>query len=1263
MKTMKLDRLTTPVLAILLASLNPLPGANGTAPKDWQNPRLTGVSNLPPHATMIICPDAQTAMKIGVAANAERSKSPFYRSLNGKWKYHYAQNHAGRVPDFWKPEFDDAKWTTIPVPANVEKHGFGIPIYVNIQYPWAKPWEPPFVPENDPNNTVNSYRKTFNVPKDWSGRRVLITFDGVNSFFYLWVNGQKVGMGKDSRTPVEFDLTPFVKPGENLLAVENFRWCDGSYLEDQDFWRMSGSFRDVYLWSPPNVHIRDFEVKTDLDAQYRDAKLSIAVTLENKSAQPAPATVEGVLLDAAGKEIARPRIQLRVAPDGSGGQAEILQSIPNPLKWTAETPNLYKLLLTLKDGAGKVLEVIPVNVGFRKVEIKNGDLLVNGQRVLFKGVNRHEIHPDLGQAVNVAGMIQDIFVMKQNNVNAVRTCHYPNHPAWYDLCDRYGLYLIDEANIESHGMGYGKESLANFPEWKDAHMDRTIRMVERDKNHPSVVIWSLGNEAGDGPNFEATSAWIKQRDASRPVHYERAGRRPHTDIVCPMYPPPRELAEYSSKPQTRPYIMCEYAHAMGNSSGNMWLYWDLIYSRPHLQGGFIWDWVDQAQRKPVPAQVSVTDLSKNALVCRVEKPVKVDDVQAGAVRVPESDALNIAGPLTLEVELKPAPGNGHRTFLSKGDSQWALQQTDRGLEFFVFGEGRWNTVNAALPADWIGQWHRVAGAFDGQVLRLFVDGKPVGEAACAAKVNRNAFLVMVGNNAENLTRPVAGVIREARIYSRALSATELANADRGADDALVLWLDLTKAKETKPAKSETYWAFGGDYGPPGTPSDQNFLCNGVVTPDRKPHPGMLEVKHIYQYIHCKPADLAARKLEVKNWFDFVILKNIAVVGWRLTGDGKELQKGELPAPDLAPRATTQLAIPVKPFTAQPGAEYFLEVSFRLKQDEPWVKKGHELAWDQFKLPDTEPAAGQDLLSLPKLSVTKSPTQAVISGKDFAVTFDKQAGTLASLKFNGAELIESPLRPDFWRAPTDNDRGRNMAQSQGVWRTAHEGVETRSVVVEAANASRLAVKVAQTLPKVGASWETTYTVLASGDILVDAKFAPTKTDLPKLSRLGMQMVLPAGFESITWFGPGPHETYCDRKDARVGLYSGAVAGQFFRDYVEPGETGNKVDVRWVALTNQKGVGLLAVGLPLLSVNAQHHTTDDLQSAEHPFELPKRDFTVLNLDWKQQGVGGDNSWGAWPHEQYLIPCQEQGYSFRLRPFRAGEDLGKLARTAVR
>jgi beta-galactosidase len=1046
-----------------------------TSRPDWLNPEMLGITNLPPHASMVVCPDVDTALSIAHRTNRERVKSPWYRSLNGDWKYHYAANHRGRVANFWAADFDDSAWGTIPVPSNVEMHGYGIPIYVNIRYPWPEPWNPPEVPADDPNNTVNHYRRTFTVPPDWAGRRVLITFDGVNSFFYLWVNGQKVGMGKDSRTPVEFDLTPYLKTGDNVIAVENFRWCDGSYLEDQDFWRLSGIFRDVYLWSPPNVHVRDFEVKTELDAAYRDAELKVDLVVENVTKTAVPVRVRGELRDAAGQVVVRPAVELSAAPGGET-RATLSAAVRDPLKWTAETPNLYQLLLTLEDASGGVThEVIPVNVGFRQVEIRDGYLLVNGQRILIKGTNRHETDPDLGQAITIESMIKDIVVMKQHNINAVRTSHYPNQPVWYDLCDQYGLYLVDEANIESHGMGYGEKTLAKVPEWAAAHMDRTVRMVERDKNHPSVIIWSLGNEAGDGPNFEATSAWIKQRDPSRPVHYERAEERPHTDIVCPMYARPERLRRYSEQTQTRPFILCEYSHAMGNSNGNLWLYWDLIYTRPHLQGGFIWDWVDQSLRQPVASK---------------------------------------------------------------------------------------------LP----------------------------------------------------------------RKFERASR------------------------------EDETFWAFGGDYGPPGTPSDQNFCDNGLVSPDRVPHPGLKELAHVYQYAHSKLVDPKARVVEVKNWYDFLNLRDIAVLHWQLTGDGRVLQSGSLAAPDVAPRATARVTLPVKAFRAEPGVEYFLDVSFRLKDDHPWAARGHEVAWDQFKLPDVAPAPALSIAKTAPLQIAADDATAVVSGDGFAVTFNRLAGTLTSYQTGGVELIQHPLRPDFWRAPIDNDRGRKMHESQGVWRRAHEDAVVENVTLNASNPKSVVVAVQSTLPRVGARWETTYTVLASGDVLVRAKFVPGAGQQPAIPRLGMQMVLPAGFDRIAWFGPGPHETYIDRKDARVGVYGGTVREQFVYDYAEPGESGNKVDVRWVALRNAQGFGLLATGLPLLSVNALHHTTDDLQAAEHPFELPHRDIVVLNLDWKQQGVGGDDSWGAWPHPQFLVPYETTEYSFRLRGLKPGDEPAQLARVAL-
>jgi beta-galactosidase len=517
-------------------------------------------------------------------------------------------------------------------------------------------------------------------------------------------------------------------------------------------------------------------------------------------------------------------------------------------------------------------------------------------------------------------------------------------------------------------------------------------------------------------------------------------------------------------------MLCEYAHAMGNSSGDLWSYWRLIYSKPHLQGAFVWDWVDQG-----------------------------------------------------------------------------LRQTQR-----------------PLPA---ARFEKVKGG------------------------------------------------------------------DR------------------------TFWAFGGDFGPRGTPSDDNFCCNGLVNPDRKPHPGLHEVKHVYQPIQCRATDRTGREIEIRNLHHFTNLKDLVAGSWRLQADGAEVQQGVLPELDIAPGAAKNLRIPVKPFQPVPGATYFLDLSFTLKKSASWAKAGHEVAWDQLELPDRAPGVLEED-SLPAPEVSQAGGRFTVTGKHFIAVFDQRAGGLVSWQHKDVELVRSPLRPDFWRAQTDNDRGRNMLGAQGVWRTAHQEAETRSMSAEAQ--TRKVVVHAQTyLPKVDATWKTEYHVQASGEILVKATFRPNKTNLPPLPRVGMQMTMPAGFQRLTWFGPGPQETYSDRKDARIDVYGGTVEEQFFADYTEPGETGNKVDVRWLALRNTRGAGLLALGEPRLSAKALHYETEDLNSAMHPFELTRRDYVTLNLDLVQQGVGGDDSWGAWPHAEYLMPCKEYGYSFRLRPVMPGDDLVRLAR----
>ncbi|MBN2408117.1 MAG: DUF4981 domain-containing protein, partial [Candidatus Aminicenantes bacterium] len=527
-----------------------------------------------------------------------RFASEFIQLLNGQWKFHWVSRPSDRPRDFFRPEADVSAWKEISVPGNWQLQGYGVPIYMNSDYPF--PADPPRIPHDG--NPVGSYRTEFAVPSGWSGRQVFLHFDGVDSAFYVWVNGWPAGYSQDSRTPAEFNITRHLKPGRNILAVEVYRFSDGSYLECQDFWRLSGIYRNVYLYSTPPVHIRDFELKGDLDGDCRDAVFRVKAWIRNFGAEAArDHSLEVGLFDPEGRPVKGDAVakgsSVYIAP-GAESLLLLKAELAAPLKWSAEKPNLYTVVMTLRNSRGDVVEIESARFGFRKVEIKGGQLLLNGEPILIKGVNRHEHDPVTGHYVSRRSMIEDLLLMKRNNINAVRTCHYPDDPQWYELCDLFGIYLIDEADIESHGMGYKPEvTLANRPEWNKAHLDRIVRMVERDKNHPSVIIWSLGNEAGDGTNFEDASEWIHRRDPSRPVHYERAGLRPHTDIYCPMYPSVDQIVAYAEQKPERPLIMCEYEHAMGNSCGNFEDYWDAIERYPELQGGFVWDWADQGISK------------------------------------------------------------------------------------------------------------------------------------------------------------------------------------------------------------------------------------------------------------------------------------------------------------------------------------------------------------------------------------------------------------------------------------------------------------------------------------------------------------------------------------------------------------------------------------------------------------------------------------------------------------------------------------------
>ena len=547
--------------------------ANAQSFKEWLDPEVNAVNRAPMHANYFAYESADAAMK------GEKNKSANYMTLNGTWKFFWVPNADQRPTDFWKVGFNDKGWNDMQVPAVWELNGYGDPIYVNTGYAWRNQFQnnPPEVPTQ--NNHVGSYRREIVVPADWKGKDIIAHFGSVTSNMYLWVNGRYVGYSEDSKLEAEFDLTPYLKPGqENLIAFQVFRWCDGTYLEDQDFFRFSGVGRDCFLYARNKKRIQDIRVTPDLDETYKDGSLSVKLDLKGSG------NVDLELLDAAGKQVAT------ATAKGSGN---VLMNVENPHKWTAETPYLYTLRATLQGSN----EVIPVKVGFRKIELKGDQILVNGKAVLFKGANRHEMDPDGGYVVSPERMIQDIQIMKKFNINAVRTCHYPDDNLWYDLCDKYGIYMVAEANVESHGMGYREKTLAKRTDYAKAHMERNQRNVQRGFNHPSIIFWSLGNEAGFGPNFEACYRWIKNEDPSRAVQYEQAHGNGFTDVDCPMYAGYEHMEKYGKRiDATKPFIQCEYAHAMGNSQGGFKEYWDLVRKYPNLQGGFIWDFVDQSIR-------------------------------------------------------------------------------------------------------------------------------------------------------------------------------------------------------------------------------------------------------------------------------------------------------------------------------------------------------------------------------------------------------------------------------------------------------------------------------------------------------------------------------------------------------------------------------------------------------------------------------------------------------------------------------------------
>ncbi len=1077
----------------------------------WQDIQTVSVNKEAPRSAFMTYSDKATALSLAY------EKSPYYQLLNGTWKFYFVNSYKELPANITDPSISTDSWNDIQVPGNWERQGFGVAIYTNHGYEF-KPRnpQPPLLPEENP---VGVYRRDIEIPSDWDGRDIYLHIGGAKSGTYVYVNGQEVGYSEDSKNPAEFLINKYLKPGKNVLTLKIFRWSTGSYLECQDFWRVSGIERDVYLWSQPKTAIQDFRVISTLDDTYKTGIFKLAIDLKNHEEKAKNLTISYELIDNSGKTIATECKNLWVSP-AVNSTASFETTIPDVATWTAEIPNLYKMVMTIKDG-DKTVEVVPYHVGFRRFEMKqtkelagNGKpytvFLVNGQPVKFKGVNIHEHNPETGHYVPVELMRKDFELMKKHNINSVRLCHYPQDRKFYELCDEYGLYVYDEANIESHGMYYSLSkggTLGNNPEWLKPHMDRTINMYERNKNYPSITFWSLGNEAGNGYNFYQTYLYIKNKEKdgmNRPVNYERALWEWNTDMYVPQYPGASWFEEIGQKGSDRPVVPSEYAHAMGNSTGSLLDQWNAIYKYPNLQGGYIWDWVDQG-------------------------------------------------------------------FLEKD-----------------------------------------------------ANGRP-------------------------------------------------------------------------------YYTYGGDYGV-NAPSDGNFLCNGIVGPDRTPHPAMAEVKYVYQDVAITAKDLANGTFEVFNRYYFKNLKDYMIT-YTIMANGKAVRHGKVSL-DIAPQTSKELQVNIAGLKPQKDTEYFVNFSVVTVQPVGLIPQGHEVASEQFRLP-IEPIKSDIKTSGPALSVSENGDELVASSSKVNFVFNKKTGLVSSYKVGSTEYFSEGfgLQPNFWRGPTDNDYGNGQPKREQIWKQSSKNFDVSDATVKMDGKN--AIMTINYLLPAGNLYIVDYTIYPSGAVHVAAHFTSTemneaetevseatrtatftpgrdaaRKEASKLTvpRIGVRFRVPATMNQVEYFGRGPEENYWDRKAGTlVGLYKSTAEDLYF-PYVRPQENGHHTDTRWVSVSSNKGKGLKIVADELIEFNALRNSIEDFDDEEqvnlprqwsnftpeqianhdeaaakdvlrrqhHINDVTPRNYVEVCIDLKQQGVGGYDSWGARPEPQYTLPAnKDYQWGFTIIP----------------
>lgn len=1266
------------------------------------------------------------------AKDYDKAASKYVQFLTGNdqadWSLVVLQNQAlaqgDAYKDFYKTDYkattNDWK-TNLQLPCSWTRQGFDFSIYTNVTMPWQSKYDSNVSAPNAPANynPVGLYRKTFKVTDDMKAAngRVYLSFQGVESSYYVYVNGKEVGYSEDSYSPHSFDITDYLTTdgSDNLLAVEVHKFCDGTWMEDQDMYYDGGIFRDVYLYSAPLVHIQDYKVETDLDENYENATMKLNVTVANASKAAAEGyKVDVRLYDQDGKMFVNDMtMDLDTVPAADGdtdGSVSTAGSklVLSPELWSAETPNLYTMVLSLYDSkTGTYMGSVSQQLGFREIEFTksevdtNGNrittdseykpITINGKQLLLKGTNRHDTDPEYGKYVPHETQEEDIKLMKQYNLNALRTSHYSNDEYLYYLCDKYGIYVMGETNLESHALMNQGEKQVNF---KNLAMDRTVTAFNRLKNRTAIVMWSTGNE-----NYYSSSAsyangmfydliwYFKNNDSTRPIHSESSDGNNGTDMRSNMYPSVDTL--YSRAAANMPYVLCEYDHAMGNAVGNLKEYWDAIRSSDNMLGGFIWDWVDQSRilsLDNLPQSYVVTE-KKDGVVGSASISSVDENPDSGALTgksangyaLFESDKYNEAlsgsgKSFTVEVICKPASDGADKVLVAKGDHQFALKtNSSKQLEFFAYYNNNWNSVTAKKPDNWVGNWHQVVATYDKGAIKIYCDGVLLGQGTGNTTIASSSVALGVGCSADN-GRTFDGEISIGRVYNRALSLEEIKaqNSTTPAitekSDDVLLWADFAGLTVDEASKPYDYYAdtdahtnlysdeikgnfygYGGDSGE--SPNDNSFCVNGLVSPDRDVQPELYEVKYQYQSVWFTADDsrLLGETIDVYNENNFLNLNDFDVK-WTLTEDGKEIGSGKLSAEDtnIAGRESGSIKVPYRasmPEEKKAGAEYYLNLSVQLKEDTEWAKAGHEVAYEQFQIPaevtKVEPTINTNV------TVDDSAEDVIkVSGTDFGFEVEKATGTLKNYVYKGETLLTSGPVPNYWRGILNNDNGNY----DGNWKNVNKNVTASDIAVGTNDAGQKTIRVTlASASQANLKQTMVYKVDGSGAVTVDATVDATGTSLGRYIRIGTVMELPEGYENVEWYGNGPVEAMWDREDfATVGRYSNTVSGMFY-PYLDTQDTGTVTGVKWISVTNPSAKSAMAIAATdTVEASALHFTVDDLDQAQHPYELTKLDSTILTVNYRSQGTG-NKSCGADTLSAYLLPNNKAyTYEYTMVPY---------------